>query len=642
MKNTQILPHSILGEQDIYLFRAGKHFRIYEKLGSQTIEVDGQKGAYFAVWAPNAQRVSVTGNFNQWNRTSHGLFPRLDHSGIWEGFIPGLEKGTVYKYAVQDYRGRIFDKGDPYALLWETPPNTASIVWDLEYNWKDTAWMEKRQKVDKQSAPMAVYEMHLGSWKQKLEGEKQRSLNYLELAEELTAYIKKMGYTHVEFMPVMEHPYAPSWGYQITGYFAPSSRFGKPQDFMQLVDALHQEGIGIILDWVPSHYPTDGHGLAYFDGTHLYEHADPRKGFHPDWTSYIFNYGRYEIRSFLISNALFWLKNFHADGLRVDAVASMIYLDYSREEGEWVPNQFGGNENLEAIDFIKEMNEVVHKEMPDVYTIAEESTAYPKVSHPVKEGGFGFDQKWMMGWMHDTLEYFKHDPFFRQYSQNMITFSFSYAFSENFILPLSHDEVVHGKASLIGRMPGNEEQRFANLRLLYAFMYMHPGSKLLFMGGEIAQTTEWNFKSQLNWDLLQYDFHRGIQTLIIKLNELYMSKEALHELQFSPEGFEWIAGDDTQSSVVIFMRKAKSEDTAPLIIIGHFTPLERQSYRIGVPDAGVYREILNTDNKEFGGDGLTNGETIEAEEEKWHGKDHSVLLNLPPLSILVYEKVLKE
>jgi 1,4-alpha-glucan branching enzyme len=631
-----VVSHSLFGEQDIYLFRAGKHFRIYEVLGSKPLELEGQQGTFFAVWAPNAKQVSVIGHFNNWDRGAHVLNSRWDHSGIWEGFIPGVNKGEAYKYSIQDYHGRVFDKGDPYAFFWEKPPNTASIVWDLDYDWKDGAWMEKRREGDKFKQPMSVYEVHLGSWKKKLENDKLRHLTYGEMADELLAYVKKMGFTHIELMPVMEHPYEPSWGYQVTGYFAPTSRFGNPQDFMYFVDRFHQEGIGVILDWVPSHYPSDGHGLAYFDGSHLYEHADPRKGYHPDWTSYIFNYGRYEVRSFLISNALYWLRQFHADGLRVDAVASMIYLDYSRKEGEWIPNQYGGNENFEALDFLREMNETVHKEMPNVHTIAEESTAYPKISHPVKEGGLGFDQKWMMGWMHDSLEYFKNDPYFRKFNQNMITFSFSYAFSEKFMLPLSHDEVVHGKASLIGRMPGDEWQRFAHLRLLFAFMYLHPGTKLFFMGGEFGQTTEWNFKTQLDWHLLQYDYHKGIQQLVIELNAFYKSHPALYEQQFSPDGFEWIAGDDVERSVVAFLRKG-DEGTNPLVVVCHFTPVAREDYRIGVPEAGTYREVLNTDEKKFGGEGNTNGQTVTTEKEEWHGKEDSLLLNLPPLSILAYE-----
>ena len=633
----QVISHSIFGEQDIYLFRAGKHFRIYEKLGSHLIEKEGVAGTYFAVWAPNAKKVSVIGHFNGWHRETHQLFARWDHSGIWEGFIPGLLKGEAYKYSIQDYHGRQFDKGDPYACFWEKPPNTASIVWDLDYEWKDENWIKSRAAKDKLAQPMAVYEVHPGSWKKKMVGEKWRSLSYIEMADELLEYVIKMGFTHIELMPVMEHPYDPSWGYQITGYYAPSSRFGNPQEFMYFVDRCHQAGIGIILDWVPSHFPTDGHGLGYFDGSHLYEHADPRKGYHPDWTSNIFNYGRYEVRSFLISNALYWLRHFHIDGLRVDAVASMIYLDYSREEGEWIPNEHGGNENLEALDFIREMNETVHRDFPGVLTIAEESTAYPKISHPVKEGGLGFDLKWMMGWMHDSLEYFKKDPFFRKFNQNLITFSFSYAFSEKFMLPLSHDEVVHGKASLIGRMPGDERQRFANLRLLLSFMYLHPGAKLFFMGGEFGQTSEWNFKTQLDWHLLQYDYHKGVQSMVRALNSMYVNKPALYEKQFSPEGFAWIAGDDVESSVVAFQRLGKEQDN-PLVVICHFTPLERKNYRVGVPFAGFYRQVFNSGLHEYGGDEKEREVIISSTNEAWHGFRQSLLVDLPPLSLQVFER----
>lgn len=633
---TEVIGHSLFGEQDIYLFRAGKHFRIYEKLGSHPLELNGVSGTYFAVWAPNARQVSVIGHFNRWNRGVHVLHGRWDHSGIWEGFIPGLNKGEAYKYSIQDYHGRIFDKGDPYAFFWETPPNTASIIWDLDYGWRDEKWMKERAEAKSLHKPMAVYEVHLGSWKKKLEQDKWRSMTYRELADELLVYVQEMGFTHIELMPVMEYPYDPSWGYQITGYFAPTSRFGNPQDFMYLVDSFHQAGIGVILDWVPSHFPTDGHGLGYFDGSHLYEHEDPKKGYHPDWTSNIFNYGRYEVRSFLISNALYWLRHYHIDGLRVDAVASMIYLDYSREEGEWIPNDFGGNENLEALDFIREMNETVHKDMPGVLTIAEESTAYPKISHPVRDGGLGFDMKWMMGWMHDSLEYFKKDPWFRKFNQNLITFSFSYAFSEKFMLPLSHDEVVHGKASLIGRMPGDEGQRFANLRLLLAFMYVHPGAKLFFMGGEFGQTSEWNFKTQLDWHLLQYAYHRGVQQLVADLNALYKSTPALYEKQFSPEGFSWIAGDDVENSVVAFLRVGAAEDK-PLVVVCHFTPVPRQDYRVGVPRAGKYRRLLNTDDGKYRGSHSEGDLVVEAEPEKWQGKDQSFLIDLPPLSVQVFE-----
>ncbi|MEL6140468.1 MAG: 1,4-alpha-glucan branching protein GlgB, partial [Bacteroidota bacterium] len=490
-KNTHsVKAHSLLTDYDINLFRSGKHFRIYEKLGSRVLEVDGESGVYFAVWAPNAVSVSVIGSFNDWDRSASPLNARWDSSGIWEGFIPGVGNGALYKYAIDARDGRQLEKGDPYARLWETPPKTASLVWDTWYEWSDDSWMEERLAHNSLDGPFSVYEVHLGSWKKKKSG--HESLSYRELATELVDYVREMGFTHVEFLPVMEHPYYPSWGYQITGYFAPSSRYGGPQDFMYLVDALHQAGIGVILDWVPSHFPYDSHGLADFDGTHLYEHADPKKGFHPDWKSAIFNYGRNEVRSFLISNALFWLDRYHIDGLRVDAVASMLYLDYSRKAGEWVPNHFGGNENLEAIDFLREFNTTVYAEYPDTVTIAEESTSWTGVSRPVYAGGLGFGMKWMMGWMHDTLKYFQNDPVHRSYHHGEITFSLIYAFTENFMLPLSHDEVVHGKGPIIDRMPGDEWQRFANMRALYGYMYTHPGAKLLFMGDEFGQTSEWS------------------------------------------------------------------------------------------------------------------------------------------------------
>ena len=492
---------SLLTDFDIHLFREGRHYKLYEKLGSHVVTHNGQVGTFFAVWAPNAKYVSVIGNFNYWDRMSTPLSSRWDSSGIWEAFIPGVGHGEVYKYAIETKQGDVLEKGDPFARYWEQPPKTASIIWDARYHWKDEAWRDKKRNEAGQPKPYAVYEVHLGSWRKK--DHENRSLSYLELADELVTYVKDMGYTHVEFMPVMEYPFYGSWGYQITGYFAPTSRFGSPEDFMAMIDAFHAEGIGVILDWVPSHFPGDAHGLYQFDGTHLYEHADDRQGFHPDWKSYIFNYGRSEVCSFLISNAIFWLDTFHIDGLRVDAVASILYLDYSREEGEWIPNKYGGNENLEAIHFLREMNTQVYGHFPDAITIAEESTSWPMVSKPTYIGGLGFGQKWMMGWMHDTLEYFKKDPVHRRYHQNEITFSIIYAFTENFMLPLSHDEVVHGKGSLLSRMPGDEWQKFANLRLMYGLMYAHPGTKLLFMGGEIAQSAEWDFNNGLDWGLLQ-------------------------------------------------------------------------------------------------------------------------------------------
>jgi 1,4-alpha-glucan branching enzyme len=629
-----VLHHSLLTDFDISLFRSGKHFKLYEKLGSHLLEVEGQHGTYFAVWAPNARAVSVIGNFNLWNRASHPLAPRWDGSGIWEGFIPGMGKGELYKYYIHAQDGRHLEKGDPFAFFWEIPPNTASIVWDLDYEWQDREWMAKRRETSGLDRPFSVYEVHLGTWK-KIHGG-TRSLSYRELAEEFVAYVQDMGFTHVEFLPVMEHPYFPSWGYQLTGYFAPTSRFGTPQDFMYLMDALHQAGIGVLLDWVPSHFPADAHGLADFDGTHLYDHADPRLGFHPDWKSCIFNYGRHEVRSFLISNALFWLDRYHADGLRVDAVASMLYLDYSREEGQWIPNQYGGNENLEAISFLKEFNETVYQEFPDAITIAEESTAWSGVSRPTYTGGLGFGQKWMMGWMHDTLNYFKNDPIHRQYHHNAITFSLVYAFSENFMLPLSHDEVVHGKGSLMHRMPGDEWQRFANLRLLYGYMFTHPGTQLLFMGDEFAQTSEWSIEKGLEWWLTEYPYHRGMQAWVKKLNEFYRHAPALFEQQFSPEGFQWIDHGDYENSVLSYLRYGKDQEK-PLAVICNFTPVVRQDYKVGVPLPGIWKEVLNSDAEAFGGTGLHHGAAQETVQETWHGRPYTLRLNLPPLGVVVLE-----
>lgn len=623
---------SLFTDYDVHLFREGKHYKLYEKLGAHVTTYKKQKGTYFAVWAPSAKNVSVIGNFNSWNKGETPLFPRWDSSGIWEAFIPGVGHGEAYKYAVETQEGDVVEKGDPFGIYWEQPPKTASIIWDLDYKWNDAAWLKKRKQEAGKEKPYAVYEVHMGSWRKRME--ENRSLSYRELAEELVEYVREMGYTHVEFMPVMEHPFYGSWGYQITGYFAPTSRFGSPQDFMYMIDAFHAAGIGVILDWVPSHFPGDVHGLYKFDGTHLYEHADARKGFHPDWKSYIFNYGRNEVRSFLISNALFWLDQYHADGLRVDAVASMLYLDYSREEGEWIPNQYGGNENIEAIDFLKEMNINVYDQFPDAITIAEESTSWPMVSKPTYIGGLGFGQKWMMGWMHDTLEYFKKDPIYRQYHQNEITFAIMYAFTENFMLPLSHDEVVHGKGSLLGRMPGDEWQRFANLRLLYGYMYAHPGTKLLFMGGEFAQSAEWNHNNSLDWHLLQYDFHRGIQSFIKDLNSFYRDTTALYEYAFEHKGFQWIDYSDAGNSVILFMRKGKKENDI-LVAACNFTPQVRGNYRIGVPLKGYWQEVINSDDTKYHGSGVTNGGRIRSTPVAFHGHDYSVNLTLPPLGISV-------
>ena len=634
---SKVVNHSLLTEYDVSLFQSGKHFRIYKKLGSHLLEVDGAQGTHFAVWAPNAQRVGVMGDFNGWNRTSHQLAPRWDGSGIWEGFIPDVGKGKLYKYAITSYDGRELAKGDPYAMFWEIPPNTSSITWETDYTWKDKAWMKNRKVRNSLNAPMSVYEVHMGSWKKKHGG--SVSLSYTELANELVNYVADMGFTHVEFMPVAEHPYYPSWGYQITGYFAPTSRYGKPEEFMYLVDQFHQAGIGVILDWVPSHFPTDAHGLADFDGTHLYDHADPRLGFHPDWKSAIYNYGRNEVRSFLISNALYWLDRFHIDGLRVDAVASMLYLDYSREEGQWIPNMYGGNENLEAISFLREFNETVYKEYPDTITIAEESTAFSGVSRPVYNGGLGFGQKWMMGWMHDTLKYFAEDPINRKYHHNTITFSMVYAFSENFMLPLSHDEVVHGKASMINKMPGNEWQRFANLRLLYGYMFTHPGTQLLFMGGEIAQSSEWNHATGLQWELLQYDYHQGVQDWIRDLNDYYRNTPALYEKQFAPDGFEWIAIHEWQQSVIGYLRKG-NEGTKPQLVICNLTPVHREAYQLTVPSAGVWREVINSDDKKYQGSGIINADEISTiEEELDEIPYYRLRVDLPPLAMIALEYV---
>lgn len=603
-------------------------------MGSHTIEVDGQSGTYFAVWAPNARAVAVIGNFNTWNKNANPLSPRWDASGIWEGFIPGVAHGELYQYHIQTHYGQELAKADPYARFAEVPPKRASIVWELDYEWQDTEWMEQRKAQVEQEKPYSVYEVHLGSWKKF--GNGSSSLSYRQMADELVQYVSDMGFTHIEMMPVMEHPYYPSWGYQVTSYFAPTSRYGKPEDFAYLVDKCHQAGIGVLLDWVPSHFPNDGFALAQFDGTHLYEHADPRKGFHPDWKSAIFNYSRNEVRNFLISNALFWVEQYHADGLRVDAVASMLYLDYSRNEGEWIPNEYGGRENLESISLLKEFNEVVHKEYPDVITIAEESTAWPGVSQPTYNGGLGFDQKWMMGWMHDTLGYFKRNPIYRRFHHNEITFSIIYAFSERFMLPLSHDEVVHGKRSLLGRMPGDEWQRFANLRLLYGYMYTHPGTKLLFMGGEFAQTSEWSHATGLRWEQAEKPYHKGMQAWVKALNNIYKDTPALYEQQFSNEGFEWVEHGDGRNSVLSYLRKGKD---STVLVVCNFTPIPHDNFQMGCPTEGTWRQILNSDEQAYGGSAITYPETVEAQAKPWHGRPYSIFLTLPPLGIVALEWV---
>ncbi|MDW7971725.1 MAG: 1,4-alpha-glucan branching protein GlgB [Thermodesulfovibrio sp.] len=622
---------SLFSDFDIYLFKEGNHFRCYEKLGSHIIEVDGQRGTYFAVWAPNAEKVYVIGDFNGW-KPLHPLGVRWDGSGIWEGFIPGVDKGTKYKYYIISKYGYQLEKGDPYAFFWEVPPATASIVWDLEYKWNDEEWMKNRAKRNSFNAPISIYEVHLGSWRRVPE-EGNRFLTYRELAEWLPKYVKDMGFTHVEFLPVMEHPFYGSWGYQTVGYFAPTSRYGTPQDFMYLIDKLHQNEIGVILDWVPSHFPDDGHGLSFFDGTYLYEHQDPKKGYHPHWHSYIFNYGRNEVRNFLISSALFWLEKYHIDGLRVDAVASMLYLDYGRAPGEWVPNKYGGKENLEAIDFIRKFNETVYENYPDTQSIAEESTAWPLVTRPTYIGGLGFGMKWNMGWMHDTLFYFSKDPIYRKYHHNNLTFSIWYAFSENFVLPLSHDEVVYGKGSLLNKMPGDKWQKFANLRLLFGYMYAHPGKKLLFMGGEFGQWDEWYHETSLHWSLLEYPEHQGIQRWIKDLNKLYRCEPALHELDFDPGGFEWIDFSDSDQSVISFIRKAKDSNDV-ILVVCNFTPVTRFNYRVGVPFKGYWKEILNSDLFIYGGSNQGNKEDVQAEEIPFHGRPYSISLTLPPLGVI--------
>ncbi len=627
---------SLLTDHDVYLFKEGTHGAMYGKLGSHLRRVDGEEGTCFAVWAPNAQQVSVIGDFNTWDAGAHGLKQRDDGSGIWEGFIPGISHGALYKYHIRsrfnDYR---VDKGDPYAYYWEVRPNTASRVWDLDYPWGDGDWMKDRARANSLDAPMSVYEVHLGSW-MRVPEDNNRCLTYKELAVRLVEYVKEMGFTHVEFMPVMEHPFYGSWGYQKVGFFAPTSGHGTPQEFMRLIDAFHQNGIGVILDWVPSHFPNDGHGLAYFDGTYLYEHADPKKGFHPEWNTYIFNHGRYEVRSFLISSALFWLEKYHADGLRVDAVASMLYLDYARKEGEWIPNRYGGNEDLDAVEFLRLLNQGVYRERPGVQTVAEESTAWPMVSRPVHLGGLGFGMKWNMGWMHDTLDYFSKDPVFRKFHHEQLTFGLWYAFTENFVLPFSHDEVVHGKGSLIGKMPGNDWEKFANLRLLLGYMYGHPGKKLLFMGGEFGQWNEWNHDASLDWHLLNHAPHRGIRKWVGDLNAFYKAQSALHELDFSPEGFEWIDFHDWEQSVVSFVRKGRT--TGDLILaVYNLTPVPRMHYRVGTPRGGWWRECLNSDALEYGGGGYGNFGGIDAAPLPTQGRDRSIGLTLPPLGALFFK-----
>jgi 1,4-alpha-glucan branching enzyme len=626
----------LLTDQDIYLFREGTHVRAYEKLGAHPVPSrEGiAQGTHFAIWAPNAASVSVVGDFNGWNPSAHRLEPRHDSSGIWEAFIPGVRHGALYKYhIVSRHAGYAVDKSDPFAFLCEVPPRTASVVWELSYEWGDEVWMKARARANALDAPISIYEVHLGSWRRVPE-EHNRSLSYRELAHALADYVCDMGFTHVELMPVMEHPFYGSWGYQVTGYFAPTSRYGTPQDFMYFVDYLHRRGIGVIMDWVPSHFPADEHGLAYFDGTHLYEHADPRQGFHPEWNSSIFNYGRAEVRNFLASNALFWLDMYHIDALRVDAVASMLYLDYGRRAGEWIPNHFGGHENLDAVSFLKQLNLAVYRDHPDTQTIAEESTAWPMVSRPTYLGGLGFGMKWNMGWMHDTLSYFQTQTVYRKYQHNKLTFSIWYAFTENFVLSISHDEVTHGKGSLIGKMPGDEWQQFANLRLLLGYMWTHPGKKLLFMGSEIGQRREWQHDESLEWHVLQYPLHAGSHNWMRDLNRLYRGTPALYELDFTNDGFEWIDANNNDMSVLVYLRKSRSGDLA--LIVCNFTQVPRDNYQIGVPRGGRWLERLNSDAPYYGGSGIGNFGGLEAAPLPSHGHYHSLSLRLPPLSIVIF------
>jgi 1,4-alpha-glucan branching enzyme len=626
---------AILSAHDQYLFNEGSHYRAYRKLGAHPGKHEGKSGTWFAVWAPGAEQICVMGDFNNWNTSATPLHPQ-GASGVWQGFVAGVGNGAHYKYHIVSHsQGYRVEKSDPVGFFHEIPPKTASIVWDLEYAWNDSAWMKERGKRNSLSAPISIYEVHLGSWR-RVPHEGNRSLSYRETAHQLAEYVKHMGFTHVEFLPLCEHPFFGSWGYQTTGYFAPTSRYGTPQDFMYLIDHLHQNGIGVILDWVPSHFPNDGHGLSYFDGTHLFEHADPQQGYHPDWNSCIFNYDRHEVRSFLLSSALFWLDAYHIDGLRVDAVASMLYLDYSRKPGEWVPNAYGGNENLGAISLLRRFNEEVYRNYPDVQTFAEESTAWPMVSRPVYLGGLGFGLKWDMGWMHDTLLYMHREPIHRQFHHGELLFRMIYAYSENYVLPLSHDEVVHGKGSLMEKMPGDDWQKAANLRLMYGYMYGMPGKKLLFMGNEWGQWRQWNHDASLDWDQTWAWPHNGIQRWVADINRLYREEPALCEMDCRPGGFEWVDLHESTSSVISFLRK-RQDGSGAVLVACNFTPVPRPGYRLGVPREGYWRECLNSDAGDYGGSGQGNRGGLWAEPLPWHGHQHSLLLTLPPLSVLFFK-----
>ncbi|HKH60622.1 MAG TPA: 1,4-alpha-glucan branching protein GlgB [Flavitalea sp.] len=626
--------YSLFSQEDIDNFQRGTHYRLYELFGAHEREVLGKRGYYFAVWAPNATYISVIGNFNDWDKTTHPLFVRLESSGIWEGFIPDIPKGESYKYHIHGYQGKKLDKGDPYANFWEKRPATASITWDLDYEWKDRDWMNTRAKHNSLDAPWSVYEIHLASWMRPDKYDEESYNTYGQMQAQLVPYIREMGYTHIEMMPVMEHPFDGSWGYQGAGYFAPTSRFGHPQQFMELVDAFHQEGIGVILDWVPSHYPYDAHGLFMFDGTHTYEYADMRKGFHPDWNSYIFNYKRGEVKSFLISSARFWFDKFHIDGVRVDAVSSMLKLNYSRTHGQWEPNEHGGDGNLEAIALIKDFNETIFRDFPDVQTIAEEATDWPGISKPTFTGGLGFGMKWMMGWMHDTLDFFKFDPLHRQHHQNKFTFSMIYYYDENFMLPLSHDEVVHGKSPMLYKMPGDDWQKFANLRLLYSYMFTHPGGKLLFMGNEFGATNEWNYKSELQWELLQYDSHKLLKDCVRDLNFLLREQPALYEKQFSIEGFEWIDLNHRAESVIVYKRKGKNPEEDVLIIL-NCTPVVRRDWKVYTIGKPIWKEIFNSDDKKYWGTGDVFNPDIQTTLVDKKEMMYEINVHLPPLAAVV-------
>ncbi len=626
--------YSLFTETDIRNFQQGTLYNAHEKFGNHCKQVLNQTGYYFSVWAPNATAVWVMGEFNNWQKDAHPLFVRLDHSGIWEGFIPGIEKGTAYKYQIKGYKGMELEKGDPYANYWQIRPGTGSICWQSEYDWQDNSWMKKRKKHNALNAPWSVYEVHLGSWMRPVASDEESFNNYEQITERLVPYVLEMGFTHVELMPIMEFPYDGSWGYQGTGYFAPTSRFGNPEECMKLIDAFHQAGIGVVLDWVPSHFPYDAHGLFMFDGTHTYEYGDMSKGYHPDWNSYIFNYSRGEVKSFLISSARYWMDKFHIDGIRVDAVSSILRLDYSRTEGQWTPNEFGGNGNLEAIEFVKHFNETIYRDFPDVQTIAEEATDWPKISAPTTHGGLGFGMKWMMGWMHDTLDYFKMDPLMRQFHQDKFSFSMMYFNDENFMLPLSHDEVVHGKSPMIYKMPGDEWQKFANLRVLYTYMFTHPGAKLLFMGNEFAQTTEWNYKTELSWDLLNFDCHKMMQQCVKDLNQLYRSEPALHELQFDIGGFEWVDLNHRAESVIVYKRKGKKKKDDLLVIL-NMTPVVRRDWKIRVQGKKAWKELFNSDDLRYWGTGTVFNPDITCTPVDNKNQIFEINVHIPALGSIV-------